>query len=129
MCLLAQETLCKAIDDKKTAAAAEARRQQQQEQAEREAAQGAPASATVVNVYGDRVSINVRPHISPRTKRLAREHLAGEAFAGNYGQRLYQYGVTDFQKVRPLRSRRRQRPSVLTRLPSSWNACLRACAH
>jgi hypothetical protein len=127
LCLLAQETLCKAIDDKKTAAAAEARRQQQQEQAEREAAQGAPASATVVNVYGDRVP--VRPHISPRTKRLAREHLAGEAFAGNYGQRLYQYGVTDFQKVRPLRSRRRQRPSVLTRLPSSWNACLRACAH
>ena len=69
----------------------------------------------MVNVYGDRVP--VRPHISPRTKRLAREHLKGEQFAGNYGQRLYQYGVTDFRKVRALHCRWRQQPSArVTRL-------------
>ena len=89
----------KAIDEKKKAAAAELQRQQEeQEQAEQAAAERAAASGrTQVNVYGDPVEL--RPHISPRTKRLSRQHLKGEDFAGNYGQRLYQYGVTDFQKV------------------------------
>ena len=93
---LTQEKLFKAIDDKKKAAAAAIR--QQQEQEEQDAAERGAASRTKTNVYGD--PVQVRPHISPRTKRLSRQHLKGVDFAGNYGQRLYQYGVTDFRKVR-----------------------------
>ena len=95
---LAQEKLFKAIDEKKTVAAAAIR--QQQEQEEQDAARTVAASRTKTNVYGD--PVQVRPHISPRTKRLSRQHLKSEGFAGNYGQRLYQYGVTDFRKVRLL---------------------------
>jgi hypothetical protein len=93
---LPQEKLFKAIEDKKKAAAAAIR--QQQEQEEQDAAARGAASRTKTNVYGD--PVQVRPHISPRTKRLSRQHLKSEDFAGNYGQRLYQYGVTDFRKVR-----------------------------
>lgn len=92
--LTGQEKLFQAIEEKKKAAAAEVRRQQQED----DAAEASAASETKVNVYGD--PVHARPHISPRTKRLSQQHLKGEKFAGNYGQRLYQYGVTDFRKVR-----------------------------
>ena len=85
---LTQEKLFKAIDDKKKAAAAAIR--QQQEQEEQDAAEKT-ASRTKTNVYGD--PVQVRPHINPRTKRLSPAS-QGVDFAGNYGQRLYQYGVT-----------------------------------
>ena len=92
-----QEKLYKAIEAKKAAAVAEVARQAEASAAS--AAAAAEGGATVKrNVYGDEVV--VRPHISPRTKRLTKQHLKTEEFAGNYGQRLYQYGVTDFHKVR-----------------------------
>ena len=80
--------------------------QRQQQEQEEEAAAAAAANTTSprtkVNVYGDPVV--VRPHISPRTKRLTKKHLKGEDFQGNYGQRLYQYGVKDFHNVSQIAS-------------------------
>lgn len=69
-----------------------------QAEAAARAAAAEPGATVKTNVYGDKVV--VRPHISPRTKRLTKQHLNQEEFPGNYGQRLYQYGVSDFHKVR-----------------------------
>ena len=57
---------------------------------------GAAGSSTPRNAYGE--PVKPRPHISPRTRKLTQNHLTAEQFAGNYGQRLYQYGVTEFHK-------------------------------
>jgi hypothetical protein len=42
--------------------------------------------------------------VSPRTRRLQRKHLpTGGAYKGNYGERVYEYGTTEFAERRQVK--------------------------
>jgi hypothetical protein len=44
------------------------------------------------------------PMVSPRTRRLQRKHLpTGGAYKGNYGERVYEYGTTEFAERRQVK--------------------------